>query len=79
MTIHKSQGMTLEKAWIDVGKKETTLGMTYVVLSCARNLLSLIMEPMTFDRLNSIKKNESLQYRLQEEKRLQATANFTNL
>ena len=34
---------------------------------------------MTFDRLTSIKKNESLQYRLQEEKRLQATANFTNL
>ena len=79
LTIHKSQGMTLEKAWIDVGKKETTLGMTYVAISRARNLLSLIMEPMTFDRLTSIKNNESLQYRLQEEKRLQATANFTNL
>ena len=56
LTIHKSQGMTLEKAWINVGKKETTLGMTYVAISRARNLLSLIMEPMTFDRLTSIKK-----------------------
>ena len=48
--------MTLEKAWIDVGKKETTLGMTYVALSRARNLSSLIIEPMTYDRLSSIKK-----------------------
>ncbi|CAB4012589.1 ATP-dependent DNA helicase PIF1 [Paramuricea clavata] len=29
LSIHKSQGMTLEKAWIDIGKTETTLGMTW--------------------------------------------------
>jgi ATP-dependent exoDNAse (exonuclease V) alpha subunit len=74
LTIHKSQGMTLKKAWIDIGKRETTLGMTYVAISRARNLLSLIIEPMTFDRLTCITKNESLQYRLEEEKRLQAIA-----
>ena len=79
LTIHKSQGMTFEKAWIDVGKKETTLGMTYVVLSRARNLSSLIIEPMTYDRLSSIKKVESLKYRLNEENRLQAIANLTVL
>ena len=63
---------------IDVGKKETTLGMTYVALSRARNLSSLI-EPMTYDRLSSIKKVESLKYRLNEENRLQAIANLTVL
>ena len=79
LTIYKSQGMTLEKAWIDLGKKETTLGMTYVALSRARNLSSLIIEPMTYDRLSSIKKVESLKYRLNEENRLQAVANLTVL
>ena len=30
LTIHKSQGMTLDRAWIDIGKKESTLGLIYV-------------------------------------------------
>ena len=77
LTIHKSQGMTLEKAWVDIGKKECTLGITYVALSHARNLTSLVIEPMTYDRLSSIKKMQSLSYRLQEEKRLQVIANLT--
>ena len=33
LTIHKSQGMTLERAWIDIGKKESTLGLSYVGIS----------------------------------------------
>jgi hypothetical protein len=41
--------------WLYVGKKETTLGRTYVALSRARNLSSLIIEPMRYDRLSSIK------------------------
>ena len=77
LTIHKSQGMTLEKAWVDISKKECTLGITYVALSRARNLTSLVIEPMTYDRLSSIKKMQSLSYRLQEEKRLQVIANLT--
>ena len=58
MGINNSQksGYDLGEAWIDVGKKETTLGMTYVALSLARNLSSLIIEQMTYDRLSSIKK-----------------------
>jgi ATP-dependent exoDNAse (exonuclease V) alpha subunit len=47
LTIHKSQGMTLEKAWVDIGKKETMLGVTYVAISRAGNLSSLVIEPMT--------------------------------
>ena len=68
--------MTLEKAWIDIGKKERTLGTTYVAISRARNLASLVIEPMTYDRLSTIKTIPSLQYRLQEEQRLQAIANL---
>ena len=52
------------------GKSEKTLGITYVGLSRVKKLSSLVVEPMTFDRLKSIKKNNSLKYRQQEEKTL---------
>ena len=37
MTIHKSQGLTLEKAWIELGKTEKISGLSYVALSRVRN------------------------------------------
>jgi len=33
ITIHKSQGLTLPKVWIDIGKSEKTPGVSYVALS----------------------------------------------
>ena len=30
LTIHKSQGLTLPKAWVNIEKSEQTLGITYV-------------------------------------------------
>ena len=33
LTIHKSQGFTLSKAWIDISKSEKTPGIAYVALS----------------------------------------------
>ena len=56
LTIHKSQGLTVPKAWVNIGKSEQTLGITYVGLSRVKKLPSLIVEPMTCDRLRSIKK-----------------------
>ena len=70
LTIHKSQGLTLPKAWVHIGKSEQTLGITYVALSRVKQLSSLVVEPMTFDRLKSIKKSNNLKYRQQEEQRL---------
>ena len=74
LTIHKSQGLTLHKSWIDIGKSEATLGLTYVAISRVRDLSSLILEPMTFDRLGNIKKSNNLKYRKAEELRLQKIA-----
>ena len=51
MTIHKSQGLTHPRAWIDLGKTEKAAGITYVALSRVRNLKDLILKPMTFERL----------------------------
>lgn len=70
LTIHKSQGMTLNKAWDDIGKKESTLGITYVAISRVRNISSLVIEPMTFERVQKIRNSKLLKYRLKEEQRL---------
>ena len=33
ITIHRSRGLTLSKAWIDIGKSEKTVGVSYVAIS----------------------------------------------
>ena len=75
MTIHKCQGLTLEKAWI----MENVTGMTYVALSRVRNLSDLVLEPLTFERLQAAKKSPNLQYRLSEEQRLDRLSQKTLL
>ena len=77
LTIHKSHGLTLPQAWVDIGKSEQTLGITYVALSRVKQLSSLIVEPMTFDRLKSINKSANLKYRQEEEHRLKQKSETT--
>ena len=79
LTIHKSQGLTLDKAWIDLGKSEKCPGISYVALSRVRSSSSCVIEPMTYERLTSIRSLQSLHYRLQEEQRLDSLANATSL
>ena len=77
LTIHKSQGLTLSKAWIDIGKSEKTPGISYVAISRIKTLSSLIIEPITFERLTNIKSSSTLQYWLEEESRLHHIAQST--
>lgn len=42
MTIHKAQGLTLDKVAIDVGKKEFCCGLTYMACSHVRQLRDLL-------------------------------------
>ncbi|CAB3994209.1 ATP-dependent DNA helicase PIF1, partial [Paramuricea clavata] len=46
LTIHKSQGLTLPKAWIDIGKSERTSGVSYVAISRVKSLASCVIEQM---------------------------------
>ena len=55
LTIHKSQGLTMPKAWIDIGRSERTPGISYVAISRVKTLFSCVIEPMTFERLTSLK------------------------
>ena len=77
ITIYKSQGLTLPKAWIDIGPSEKAAGITYVAISRVRSLKSCIIEPMTFERLTSIKNSSQFQFRLMEENRLAKLAEDT--
>ena len=77
ITIHKSQGLTLPKAWVNIGKSEKTLGVSYVALSRNKTLSSCVIEPMTYERLTNLKSLRTLKYRLQEEARLDQLAQAT--
>ena len=84
ITIHKSQGQTLPKAVIDLGKSEVTSGLTFVALSRLRRLEDGLFQPMTYDRLKNIRKSKRFEQRLNKEKRLAALfketkSSFANL
>ena len=59
-----------EKAWIDLGLSENIAGLAYVALSRVKNLQDLIIEPMTLERLQAVKKSSNFHFRIQEEARL---------
>jgi len=49
ITLHKSQGMTLDKVVIDVGKKEFSSGLTYVACSRVRQINDILfVSPFTY-------------------------------
>ena len=57
ITIHKSQGLTLESAVIDLGKSENQIGgITFVALSRLKTFEGLWLKPMSWPRLNQINK-----------------------
>ena len=49
LTIHKSQGQTLDKVVIDLGKNERSLGLTFVALSRGKNVNDFLIQPFTLD------------------------------
>ena len=72
VTIHKSQGLTLDKAVIDIGKKEFSAGLTFVACSRVHQLTDLLfVPPFSFQRVANLSKSVRLKDRLQEDFRLQ--------
>ena len=67
ITVHKSQGLTLEKAKIDIGNKEFAAGLTFVALLRVRSLNDICLKQFTFDRIQRIKHCRRLQERKVEE------------
>ena len=74
ITMHKSQGQTLDKAVIDLGPKEACTGRTFVCLSRAKRLVDLMVEPMSFDRIGNLGNYVYGNYRIGERARLLRSA-----
>ena len=71
VTIHKAQGLTLDKVVIDIGKKEFSSGLTFVACSRVRRLDDILFnQTFTYERLTSLSKSRRLQERLVEDTRL---------
>ena len=73
VTIHKSQGLTLDKVVIDVGKREFSTGLTFVACSRVRQLQDLLFTPpFPFQRLANLSKSSRLEERQDDDRRLQS-------
>ena len=70
ITAHKSQGLTLPKAVIDLGKKEFSAGLSFVSISRVRSLEDILFKHFSFNRLDRIKNCRRLKERIEEEARL---------
>ena len=76
ITIHKAQGLTLDKVVLDIGPKEFCAGLTFVALSRVRNLNSLAFHPsFDFQRVASLAKSQRLIERCSEDCRLLSLSN----
>ena len=61
--------LILKDIWIDLGLDEKAAGLTYVALTRVR-AISDLMESMSYNRLESIKKTSNPKYRVLKEIRL---------
>ena len=73
VTIHKSQGLTLPKVVIDVGKKEFSAGLTFVACSRVRHMNDILFDPpFPFERLSRLSNSQRLRERQNEDLRLES-------
>ena len=47
-------GITLDKVVVDLGKKESMDGLTYVALSRMKKLNDMVIESFPFERINKL-------------------------
>ena len=76
VTIHKSQGLTLDKVVIDIGSKEFSTGLTFVACSRVRQLRDILFHPpFTFQRLARLQNSSHIKARQEEDDRLRSLSN----
>ena len=82
VTIHKSQGMSLDGAALDAGEKEFAAGLTFVGVSRVRTLAGLHLigqtEHLNFSRFQQLG-GKAGEQRLREDARLRALSTTTSL
>ncbi len=71
ITVHKSQGETLQHGVIDFDKCEKSLGSSYVQLTRFKKCNQFCIKPFSYDRITKqIKESKNLIPRIKEEARL---------
>ena len=66
ITIHKSQGMTLDRITVDLGCNKFASGLTFVALSHMRTFGGLRVEPFDFSRFKRIERGRHVEARHDE-------------
>lgn len=74
VTIHKSQGLTLESVFVDLATRERQAGSLYTALSRVRRLQDLHVSGCNQDVLLSVNRSKGLNLRKVEQRRLRDLA-----
>ena len=53
ITIHKSQGLSIDKAYIDIGSNIFEFGQTYVALSRVKSLNGLYLKNLNINKIKA--------------------------
>ena len=53
-TVHKSQGLSFDEVFVDMGKNEYTPGLSFVALSRCRKLQNLYLKPFSLERFKLV-------------------------
>jgi ATP-dependent DNA helicase PIF1 len=78
ITIHKSQGMSLDHVTVDLGSKEFSSGLSFVALSRARRISGLRILPFDYERFKRIASGKYVSARRSEFRRLRLLAASTS-
>lgn len=79
VTHHKSQGATLDRVVLDIGKREINDGQTFTALSRCRDLTNMLLEDFTQERLQAIGRSSSFPARLAALDRIRSLEDQTRL
>jgi ATP-dependent exoDNAse (exonuclease V) alpha subunit len=77
ISIHKAQGMTLDRATVDIGKSEFSSGLTFVALSRAKTFDGLRTVAFDYDRYRCVERGSYVDARREEFERLERLAAHT--
>ena len=60
---YRLSGLVRNRASIYLGASENCIGLAYVAVSRVRKLYNMVIEPVTFERLQAVKKSKDFEFR----------------